>query len=58
MSANLAAVAGPVLAGILVSTIGFTATYSVDVVVTFAALFASLYLLPPLPPEPDAESRA
>ena len=51
---NLAAVAGPVLAGILVSTIGYTATYSVDVV-TFAASFASLYLLPPLPPEPDAD---
>ncbi len=51
---NLAAVAGPVLAGVLVSTIGFTSTYLVDVV-TFAASFASLYLLPALPPEPDAD---
>jgi MFS family permease len=51
---NLAAVAGPVLAGVLVSTIGFTSTYLVDVG-TFAASFASLWLLPPLPPEPDAD---
>lgn len=54
MSSNLAAVAGPVLAGVLVSTIGFTSTYLVDVG-TFAASFASLWLLPPLPPEPDAD---
>lgn len=54
MSSNLAAVAGPVLAGVLVSAIGFTSTYLVDVG-TFAASFASLWLLPPLPPEPDAD---
>ena len=54
MSSNLAAVAGPVLAGVLVSAIGFTSTYLVDVA-TFAASFASLWLLPALPPEPDAD---
>jgi len=54
MSGNLAAVAGPILGGILIAAIGFTGTYLVDVV-TFAASFASLWLLPLLPPEPDAD---
>ncbi len=51
---NFAAVAGPILGGVLIATIGFTSTYLVDVV-TFAASFVSLWLLPALPPEPDAD---
>jgi len=50
---NLAAAAGPVLAGVLISLVGLTTTYLIDVG-TFAASLTALWLLPPLPPAQDA----
>jgi MFS family permease len=50
---NLAAAAGPILAGVLISFVGLTATYLIDVA-TFAASLAALWLLPPLPPAEGA----
>lgn len=44
---------GPLLAGILVSTIGYGWTYTVDVL-TFTASLWALFKLPPLPPLPRA----
>ena len=41
---------GPALGGVLVATVGFAWTYTVDVVLFFAA-FASVLALPRLPPE-------
>jgi MFS family permease len=51
---NFAAAAGPVLAGVLISFVGLTTTYVIDVV-TFAASLTALWLLPPLPPAEGAE---
>jgi MFS family permease len=51
---NFAAVAGPVLAGVLIAAVGLTTTYLIDVA-TFTASLASLWLLPPLPPAHDAD---
>lgn len=53
---NLAAAAGPILAGVLISLVGLTATYLIDVG-TFAASLGALWLLPPLPPA-EAAARA
>ncbi len=50
---NLAAAAGPILAGVLISFVGLTTTYLIDVG-TFAASLAALWLLPPLPPAEGA----
>ncbi|HLM36181.1 MAG TPA: MFS transporter [Gaiellaceae bacterium] len=50
---NLAAAAGPILAGVLISLVGLTMTYLIDVG-TFAASLAALWLLPPLPPAEGA----
>jgi MFS family permease len=50
---NFAAAAGPVLAGVLISFVGLTTTYVIDVV-TFAASLTALWLLPPLPPAEGA----
>jgi MFS family permease len=51
---NFGAVAGPALGGILVATVGLTATYLIDVA-TFAASLASVWALPPVPPAHDAD---
>jgi len=51
---NFAAAAGPVLAGVLISVVGLTTTYLIDVG-TFAASLIALWLLPPLPPAKGAE---
>ena len=51
---NFAAAAGPVLAGVLISVVGLTTTYLIDVG-TFAASLIALWLLPPLPPAEGAE---
>jgi MFS family permease len=50
---NLAAAAGPILAGVLIASVGLTTTYLIDVG-TFAASLAALWLLPPLPPAEGA----
>jgi MFS family permease len=50
---NLAAAAGPILAGVLIASVGLTTTYLIDVG-TFAASLAALWLLPPLPPAKGA----
>ena len=51
---NMAAVAGPAVGGILIATIGLTATYLIDVG-TYAASLVSILMLKPAPPAPDAE---
>ena len=48
---NTSLTAGPLLAGMLVHWGGFRTAYTVDVVVTIAALWA-LWTLHPIPPEP------
>jgi MFS family permease len=53
---NLAAAVGPILAGVLISFVGLTTTYLIDVG-TFAASLVALWLLPPLPPA-EAAARA
>jgi MFS family permease len=50
---NLAAAAGPILAGVLIASVGLTMTYLIDVG-TFAASLVALWLLPPLPPAEGA----
>jgi MFS family permease len=50
---NLAAAAGPILAGVLIASVGLTTTYLIDVG-TFAASLVALWLLPPLPPAEGA----
>jgi MFS family permease len=51
---NLARVAGPAMAGVLIAAIGLPGTYGVDVA-TFGASLVSIWLLPPIPPAHDAE---
>jgi len=51
---NLAHVAGPALGGVLVAVIGFEGAYGADLA-TFAASMLSIWLLPRVPPMPDAE---
>jgi MFS family permease len=48
-SQQLALVAGPALAGILIASIGLSAVYTIDVA-TFAVAFVAAVLLPALPP--------
>lgn len=50
MTFSVAMMAGPLLGGVLVASIGYAWTYSVDVVTFLAALYA-LWRLPALPPE-------
>ncbi len=52
MTFNFAMMGGPLLAGVLVATVGYAWTYSIDVVAYLAALWA-LFRLPPLPPQKD-----
>jgi MFS family permease len=51
---NLAHVAGPALGGVLIAGIGLAGAYGVDVA-TFAASMLAIWLLPAVPPTPDAE---
>jgi MFS family permease len=51
---NLAHVAGPALGGVLIAVIGFEAAYGIDIV-TFGASMLAIFLLPAVPPMPDAE---
>jgi hypothetical protein len=50
---NFGAVAGPALAGIVIASIGLSATYLLDTV-SFAASLGSVWLLPRIPTAPDA----
>lgn len=50
MTFSVAMMAGPLLGGVLVASIGYAWTYSVDVVTFLAALYA-VWRLPALPPE-------
>ena len=50
ISLGLFVTVGPALGGVLVATVGFSLTYTVDVVL-FAAAFASVLALPRFPPE-------
>ena len=51
---NFAAVAGPAAAGLIIAGVGLTGTYLIDVA-SFGASLASIWLLPPLPPSPEAD---
>src|SRR5919204_245255 len=51
---NFAAVAGPAAGGLVIAGIGYTGTYLIDVG-TFVVSIASVWLLPAIPPAPDAE---
>lgn len=51
---TLARVAGPVMAGGLITVVGLSGAYAVDIV-TFAASLGAIWLLPPAPPAPDAD---
>ena len=51
---TLARVAGPVLAGVLIAVIGLGGAYAIDMA-TFAASLVAIWLLPPVPPAPDAD---
>ena len=51
---TLARVAGPVMAGVLISVIGLGGAYAIDMA-TFAASLGAIWLLPPVPPAPDAD---
>jgi MFS family permease len=51
---NLARVGGPVLAGVLIGTVGFAAAYLADLA-TFAASLVAIWLLPSVPVAPDAD---
>jgi MFS family permease len=55
LASNFNAVAGPAAGGLVIAAIGFTGTYLVDVA-SFGASLASIWLLPKLPPAPDAEA--
>lgn len=50
MSMGLSLTAGPLLAGVLVATIGFAWTYTIDVA-SFAFVVWALVKLPPMPPD-------
>ena len=52
---NLARVAGPALAGVLIATVGFAGAYAFDLA-TFGASLVAIWLLPRLPKIEDAES--
>jgi MFS family permease len=51
---TLARVAGPVMAGGLITVVGLSGAYAVDIA-TFAASLVAIWLLPPVPPAPDAD---
>jgi MFS family permease len=51
---TLARVAGPVMAGGLIVAVGLGGAYAIDMA-TFAASLGAIWLLPPVPPAPDAD---
>jgi MFS family permease len=51
---TLARVAGPVMAGVLITVVGLGGAYAIDIG-TFAASLVAIWLLPPAPPAPDAD---
>jgi MFS family permease len=51
---TLARVAGPVMAGVLIAIVGLAGAYAIDMA-TFAASLVAIWLLPPVPPAPDAD---
>jgi MFS family permease len=51
---TLARVAGPVMGGVLIAVVGLGGAYTVDLA-TFAASLLAIWLLPPVPPAPDAD---
>jgi len=50
VSAGLQATCGPALAGLLISSVGFAWTYSIDVIL-YSAAFLGIVTLPPIRPE-------
>ena len=50
---NLARVAGPALAGVLIGAVGLAAAFGIDIA-TFGASLLAIWLLPPSPAAPDA----
>ncbi|WP_157630569.1 MFS transporter [Kribbella catacumbae] len=55
LSFQVAIIAAPVLAGVLIATVGLEAAYGVDAV-TFLAVLVSVRRLPPMPPEGGGSS--
>jgi MFS family permease len=53
LASNFNAVAGPAAGGLIIAGLGFTGTYLLDVA-SFGASLASIWMLPRLPPAPDA----
>jgi MFS family permease len=51
---TLARVAGPAAGGVLIAGAGLPGAYGIDVL-TFAASLLAIWLLPPVPPGPDAD---
>src|SRR5687767_545948 len=51
---TLARVAGPVMGGVLIAVVGLGGAYAIDIA-TFAASLFAIWLLPPVPPAPDAD---
>jgi MFS family permease len=51
---TLSRVAGPALAGVLIAAVGVSGAYGVDAL-TFVASLVAIWLLPSLPPAPDAD---
>jgi MFS family permease len=51
---TLARVAGPVMGGVLITVVGLAGAYAIDIA-TFAASLLAIWLLPPVPPAPDAD---
>jgi MFS family permease len=51
---TLARVAGPVMAGVLIAVVGLATAFAIDIA-TFAASLVAIWLLPPVPPAPDAD---
>lgn len=53
ISMNAALTAGPLLAGVLIGSVGLFSTYLIDVL-SFVAAFAAVARLPAMPPQPGA----
>ena len=51
---TLARVAGPVMGGVLIATVGLGGAYAIDIA-TFAASLFAIWLLPPVPSAADAD---
>jgi MFS family permease len=51
---TLARVVGPALAGLLIAVVGLPGAFGIDIA-TFGASLLAIWLLPPVPPAPDAD---